>query len=575
MRTCCLALLLVIWVCLAGSCSAQATTTMNDKGVVTLSDGEPLGRAVVNMHAPDWAGASNEGHVTAERDGNTVEGMFGLPGKAEGGLLYSVTCDSRDDGVDLAYEIEFTDPTDIFGAYVSFLLPADRFQGKRATLLHSGTSALLPEGEDSPGLSEPASALAIDLGDGTSFVIASDTRARVLVQNNRVYGSSDFEVRFHVFGKGAVAPGMVAPRRFKVAIVPTPEVAQVAESMRPKVIFDPDKPYAVVLSKGTVRIGTRTNRFVDVSLAIHGVAWAYATQGDAEVQATESGNRRYFAGSLNVPAAEGRIMKFLETAGDEDGALSLAYELSFPEAVRLNGYQVSFSADLDDYSGVPFELATDEGPQTLSIPEAHEDNFLYRGKTTRVAVAPGSPNGFVIDIDQPSDLLVQDNRGWGGSTVEFRFNFRRQEEGEEVPAGEAVSRRFAFRLNSPLQVALSESASTSETDTSNWVAYTLPWDSAPVDVSFLNHKPAGKFGFVKARNGKFILADTGEEIRFWGTCFSAGANFPSHEQSEKIARRLATPTRAGPSATSSPNPPTTPAPSMPKVSTASTTSSPA
>ncbi|MBC7287597.1 MAG: hypothetical protein H5T86_06040, partial [Armatimonadetes bacterium] len=27
--------------------------------------------------------------------------------------------------------------------------------------------------------------------------------------------------------------------------------------------------------------------------------------------------------------------------------------------------------------------------------------------------------------------------------------------------------------------------------------------------------------------------------RFWGTCFSAGANFPTHEQAEKIARRLA------------------------------------
>jgi hypothetical protein len=58
-------------------------------------------------------------------------------------------------------------------------------------------------------------------------------------------------------------------------------------------------------------------------------------------------------------------------------------------------------------------------------------------------------------------------------------------------------------------------------------------------LSFLNHKPAGKFGFVTAREGRFVFADNGAEVRFWGTCFSAGANFPSHEESAKIARRLA------------------------------------
>jgi len=71
-----------------------------------------------------------------------------------------------------------------------------------------------------------------------------------------------------------------------------------------------------------------------------------------------------------------------------------------------------------------------------------------------------------------------------------------------------------------------------------WLPFVLPWDDAPIDISFLNEKPAGKHGFLKVKGDQFVFED-GTPIKFWGTCFSAGANFPSHEQSEKIARRLA------------------------------------
>ena len=75
---------------------------------------------------------------------------------------------------------------------------------------------------------------------------------------------------------------------------------------------------------------------------------------------------------------------------------------------------------------------------------------------------------------------------------------------------------------------------------SRWVPYVLPWDDAPLDLSFLyeDEKPAGKHGFLKVQGTKFVFED-GTEARFWGTCFNSGANFPSHEHAEKVARRLA------------------------------------
>jgi len=73
-----------------------------------------------------------------------------------------------------------------------------------------------------------------------------------------------------------------------------------------------------------------------------------------------------------------------------------------------------------------------------------------------------------------------------------------------------------------------------------YIPYTLPWDDMPIDLSFIyeDEKPAGKHGFLKAEGDKFVFED-GTEARFWGTNFNSAQCFPSHEHSEKVAKRLA------------------------------------
>ena len=70
--------------------------------------------------------------------------------------------------------------------------------------------------------------------------------------------------------------------------------------------------------------------------------------------------------------------------------------------------------------------------------------------------------------------------------------------------------------------------------------YTLPWDDMPIDLSFIyeKEKPAGKHGFLKVDGDRFIFED-GTEAKFWGTNFNSAQNFPSHEHSVKVAKRLA------------------------------------
>jgi len=67
------------------------------------------------------------------------------------------------------------------------------------------------------------------------------------------------------------------------------------------------------------------------------------------------------------------------------------------------------------------------------------------------------------------------------------------------------------------------------------VSYDSPDNAA--NISDWLHRPAGKFGFVRAVDGRLVTDDG--PIRFWATNLCFDACFPSHEQAERVAARLA------------------------------------
>ncbi len=74
----------------------------------------------------------------------------------------------------------------------------------------------------------------------------------------------------------------------------------------------------------------------------------------------------------------------------------------------------------------------------------------------------------------------------------------------------------------------------------NYYPYPFFPDDMPIDIShlFADEKPAGKHGFLHAEGRDFVFED-GTKAKFWGVNFNGAACFPSHEYSEKVARRLA------------------------------------
>jgi hypothetical protein len=76
-------------------------------------------------------------------------------------------------------------------------------------------------------------------------------------------------------------------------------------------------------------------------------------------------------------------------------------------------------------------------------------------------------------------------------------------------------------------------------DRTTWYPGALKADKWPVDVSFLNDKPAGKHGRVKADADRLVFED-GTPVRFWGTNVQAYGLFTSKKEDVEIqAKRLA------------------------------------
>src|SRR4051794_26697714 len=70
--------------------------------------------------------------------------------------------------------------------------------------------------------------------------------------------------------------------------------------------------------------------------------------------------------------------------------------------------------------------------------------------------------------------------------------------------------------------------------------FVLPWDDDSPGITDLSgwlDRPAGRHGAVVARDGHLYAGP--DRLRLFGVNLCFGANFPRHEDAEKVAARLA------------------------------------
>jgi hypothetical protein len=278
-----------------------------------------------------------------------------------------------------------------------------------------------------------------------------------------------------------------------------------------------------------------------LSAVVYGADWDGAIQSDAHdldgppVSATQ----RSLAGTFGRWGPQLSFREALEAKGTRE--LHVRYDLTARASQRVNALCVVVSLPRARYAGATVAAYSADGArlQSADLPVALRQTFLLSApEVSKVEIAPGTPHAFTLLFPEPLAVGMQDNLTWGGNDYELRLNALPAGEGREIAEGDTFALPLAVAFPAAATFALDPAMNVSRTDSRTWIPYTLPWNQAAVDISWLNEKPAGRHGFLAARNGHFIFED-GTPVRFWGAVVSAAACFPTHEQATAMAARMA------------------------------------
>lgn len=203
----------------------------------------------------------------------------------------------------------------------------------------------------------------------------------------------------------------------------------------------------IVVSKGGMELAR-------IDLNAHGPGWKNAPQETATAQNADTppGTGRKLTGTLPVPGTEGALT-FTESVTPTGQGLKLEYDVGVTKAIKLNGLQVSVMLPVAQYGGKEIVVTHPEQEvRTATLPaEAPGDNAqVFGGEGARVEVAKGTPEAITLEVQAPTDLLIQDLRKWEHPIYEIRFPAIMEDGGREIAAEDkfhlAVTVTFAEAL---------------------------------------------------------------------------------------------------------------------------------
>jgi hypothetical protein len=108
---------------------------------------------------------------------------------------------------------------------------------------------------------------------------------------------------------------------------------------------------------------------------------------------------------------------------------------------------------------------------------------------------------------------------------------------DEIKAGKHQG-TIKITLPSNVQQMTSLAERYGPADLDRWLPGALSTEASPVDLSFMNQKPAGKHGFINA-NGQHLQFADGTPAKFWGTNVQADALFADRSAIKRHAHRIA------------------------------------
>jgi len=272
--------------------------------------------------------------------------------------------------------------------------------------------------------------------------------------------------------------------------------------------LDPSAPWTIEVADGsTLRIEQHGTRIATFKYLFWGANYSWADPVVSHVK-TAAGVTTF---DVAVSALGLSIAGRIEKGGP--GELSVQYAIT--SAKKLDGVVGG---------GMEWTLNLDaQTPVKPSDPVLLPDRRGFRWD-----VAP--PDGVSVSFDPPlPSVYFEQNQ----KSVVRCFLV-----GSEIQPG---TRNVTVRVRLPRGGVVRRSVEEryGPEDRSAWYPQTLEWNRWPVDVGFLNDRPAGTHGRVKAAGDHLVFED-GTPVRFWGANVQAYALFHgSKDDIKNQARRIA------------------------------------
>jgi hypothetical protein len=225
-----------------------------------------------------------------------------------------------------------------------------------------------------------------------------------------------------------------------------------------------------------------------------------------------------------------------EVTAAADGALRVAYTFMPKGNMMLNGLYVGTRLPAQAVIGGRWKADAREGV----FAETRGTLSVFSGKVRRLEISlpPPQSGHLALSFDEPTSVLIQDDRSWGDS-----FSVRLGNNGAR-PYSNGVPFRVAFTLKTDIPLVPAYAQPVILQAGEEWV--TLDYEKEIVRGSALDFSrmgftdaPAGKHGWLKAVGPHFEFEkQPGAAQRFYGINLCGTANFPSAEQAKTLAERL-------------------------------------
>lgn len=233
------------------------------------------------------------------------------------------------------------------------------------------------------------------------------------------------------------------------------------------------------------------------------------------------------------------------TAAQRGDAVEISYLITTTATLSMESVHASLYLPVADWIGSPFALAD----RTGAIPAVTGDVMLANGHATHLALGPSATPGRIalsIASATPRPLLLQDSRKWGGG-LEIRVHDDHLG-GAPWSWTPALKQRIVFTLAGDRPIRLAVDAPVTLKAGPDWIPLhpapgIEPGSALDWSAQGLTRTPAGSLGWLRSSTtnpGHFEFErEPGRPVRFYGTNIGTGALFPTADEADRLADRLA------------------------------------